>query len=174
MGNIAPEQSDIKLVCRGLGHGNTHALTFAPSTPQEMLDLTVVAFDRAFRYRNPVIIVGDGYMGQMTGRVALPETYTKPGLPSWAVYGDAAHRGNLMSSIDLEEVVLERRNQHLLDKYADEGIRTIENRKILKLKPFSDIGTPVEIINKVFGGKSDYENAIRELEQELFNLEQIA
>ncbi len=62
----------------------------------------------------------------------------------------------------------------LLDKYADEGIRTIENAKILKLKPFSDIGTPMEIINQVFGGKEKYENAIQELEQELFNQEQAA
>jgi len=56
----------------------------------------------------------------------------------------------------------------LLDKYADEGIRTIENAKVLKLKPFSDIGTPMEIINQVFGGKESYETAIQELEQELF------
>jgi type I restriction enzyme, R subunit len=56
----------------------------------------------------------------------------------------------------------------LLEKYADEGIRTIENAKVLKLKPFSDIGTPMEIINQVFGGKESYETAIQELEQELF------
>lgn len=56
----------------------------------------------------------------------------------------------------------------LLDKYADEGIGSLENAKVLKLKPFSEIGTPVEIINKVFGGKNNYEQAIQELEQELF------
>ena len=56
----------------------------------------------------------------------------------------------------------------LLEKYADEGISTIESAKVLKLKPFSDIGTPVEIINKVFGGKEQYETAIQELEQELY------
>ena len=56
----------------------------------------------------------------------------------------------------------------LLDKYADEGISTIENAKVLKLKPFSEIGTPMEIINEVFGGKESYETAIQELEQELF------
>jgi type I restriction enzyme R subunit len=56
----------------------------------------------------------------------------------------------------------------LLDKYADEGITTIENKKVLKLKPFDSIGTPVEIINDVFGGKAKYEQAIQELEYELF------
>ena len=62
----------------------------------------------------------------------------------------------------------------LLDKYADEGILTLENAKVLKLKPFSDMGTPMEIINQVFGGKTNYKNAIQELEQELFNLEKTA
>ena len=62
----------------------------------------------------------------------------------------------------------------LLDKYADEGIRTIENANVLKLKPFSNMGTPMEIINQVFGGKKNYENAIQELEQELFKQEKSA
>lgn len=57
----------------------------------------------------------------------------------------------------------------LLDKYADKGISTIEDAKVLKLKPFSEIGTPLEIINEVFGGKSNYETALRELEQEIYN-----
>lgn len=56
----------------------------------------------------------------------------------------------------------------LLDKYADEGITTIESPKVLKLKPFDSMGTPVEIINNVFGGKASYENALQELESELF------
>ena len=62
----------------------------------------------------------------------------------------------------------------LLEKYADEGIRTLENAKVLKLKPFDKIGTPVEIINQVFGGKENYESAIRELEQVLFEQDQSA
>lgn len=62
----------------------------------------------------------------------------------------------------------------LLDKYADEGIRALENTKVLRLKPFSNMGTPMEIINQAFGGKTYYEKAISELEQELFDLEQTA
>ncbi len=62
----------------------------------------------------------------------------------------------------------------LLDTYADEGISSIENNKILKLKPFSDIGTPVEIINQVFGGKNHYQNALQELEQAIFKQEHSA
>jgi len=62
--------------------------------------------------------------------------------------------------------------ESLLDKYADEGITIIESPKVLKLKPFDKMGTPVEIINDVFGGKANYEEALNELEQALFNQEQ--
>jgi pyruvate/2-oxoacid:ferredoxin oxidoreductase alpha subunit len=117
LGNIAPEQSDIKLLCRGLGHGATHAIVLAPATPQEMLDFTQLAFELAFAYRNPVIIAADGYLGQMTGKVTLPQTAVRPGLPGWAVYGDAAHRQNLINSIHLSEVDLEAHNRHLQAKY---------------------------------------------------------
>ncbi len=118
LGNIAPEQADIKLACRGLGHGNTQAVVLAPSTPQEMLDLTILAFELSFKYRNPVVILCDGYLGQMTGKVELPKTMIKPGLPEWAVWGDKAHRRNLISSIRLSEPDLEAHNLHLDAKYA--------------------------------------------------------
>jgi pyruvate/2-oxoacid:ferredoxin oxidoreductase alpha subunit/NAD-dependent dihydropyrimidine dehydrogenase PreA subunit len=118
LGNIGPEQADIKLACRGLGHGNTHAIVLAPSTPQEMLDLTMLAFDLSFAYRNPVVLLGDGYLGQMTGKVEVPKRLVKPGLPSWAVCGDAAHRGNLICSIFLAEPDLEAHNVRLNAKYA--------------------------------------------------------
>jgi len=119
LGNIAPEQADIKLVCRGLGHGNTHAIVLTPSTPQEMLDLTILAFELSFRYRNPVVVLCDGYLGQMTGRVELPKQMVKPGMPSWAVAGDRAHRRNLICSIYLSETDLEAHNVHLNEKYAE-------------------------------------------------------
>ena len=117
LGNIAPEQSDIKLACHGLGHGNTQAIVLAPSTPQEMLDLTRLAFELTFKYRNPVVLLGDGYLGQMTGKVKLPSTLVKPGLPAWAVWGDRGHRRNLITSIQLSEQELEAHNHHLMDKY---------------------------------------------------------
>ncbi len=118
LGNIGPEQADIKLACRGLGHGNTHALVLAPSTPQEMLDLTMEAFALSLRYRNPVVILGDGYLGQMTGAVRLPDRMLRPGLPAWSVWGDRAHRANLICSIHLAEEDLEAHNLKLCAKYA--------------------------------------------------------
>jgi type I restriction enzyme, R subunit len=57
----------------------------------------------------------------------------------------------------------------LLDKYADEGVLTIESPKVLKLTPFDKMGTPVEIINDIFGGKTNYEDALQDLERELFD-----
>ena len=62
----------------------------------------------------------------------------------------------------------------LLDKYADEGITTIESPKVFRLRPFDGMGTPMEIINDVFGGKEQYENALQELEEALFFQEQSA
>ena len=118
LGNIAPEQADVKLACHGLGHGYTHAITLMPSTPQEMLDLTMLAFELSFKYRNPVIISADGYLGQMTGKVQLPDQMIKPGIPTWAVYGDKNHRRNLVSSIQLMEQDLEKFNLYLAKKFA--------------------------------------------------------
>ncbi|HHN77619.1 MAG TPA: pyruvate ferredoxin oxidoreductase, partial [Phycisphaerales bacterium] len=119
LGNIAPSQEDIKLVCRGLGHGNTHAIVLAPTTPQEMLDLTMLAFDLTMKYRNPVVLASDGYLGQISGRVKLPDSMVKPGLPEWAVFGDEMHRRNLNTSIYLIEPDLEAHNERLLAKYAE-------------------------------------------------------
>ena len=62
----------------------------------------------------------------------------------------------------------------LIQMYADKGVKSIEDAKVLKLKPFSDIGTPMEIIKNIFGGKQGYEQAIKELETELFKEEKTA
>jgi pyruvate/2-oxoacid:ferredoxin oxidoreductase alpha subunit len=118
LGNIGPAQSDIKLACRGLGHGDTNAVVLAPATPQEMLDFTFVSFEIAFRWRNPVVILADGYLGQMTGSVRLPDHLVRPGLPAWAVYGDAAHRANVHTSILLREADLEAHVGALAAKFA--------------------------------------------------------
>jgi pyruvate/2-oxoacid:ferredoxin oxidoreductase alpha subunit len=89
----------------------------APATPQEMLDQTVRAFDLSFAYRNPVIVLADGYLGQMTGKVMLPGTIVCPGLPAWATAGDSAHRASVATSIFLTETDLEAHNQRLFAKY---------------------------------------------------------
>lgn len=136
LGNIGPEQADIKLACRGLGHGHTHALVLAPASPQEMLDLTMLAFELSFEYRNPVIVAGDGYLGQITGKVTLPHGLRRPGLPEWAVWGDEEHRRNLLCSIRLSEPDLEEHNIHLETKYR--RMRENEQRSELYLADDAD------------------------------------
>lgn len=117
LGNIAPEQADLKLLSRGLGHGNTHAPVFLPASPQEMLELTVEAFEISFAYRSPVFVVGDGHLGQMTSRVRLPREMRVPHVPSWAVWGDRDHRRNVIHSIRLAADDLENHNHRLNAKY---------------------------------------------------------
>lgn len=77
----------------------------------------MLSFDLSFKYRNPVVLLGDGYLGQMTGKVKLPATMVRPGIPSWAVWGDETHRRNLICSIFLSESELEAHNNHLQCKY---------------------------------------------------------
>jgi pyruvate/2-oxoacid:ferredoxin oxidoreductase alpha subunit len=78
----------------------------------------MLSFELAFKYRNPVVVLGDGYLGQMTGKVQLPSQMVRPGIPEWAVYGDRSHRGNLICSIRLEPEELEQHNIDLNEKYA--------------------------------------------------------
>ena len=126
LGNIGPGQSDIKLACRGLGHGDTRAIVLAPATPQEMLDLTALAFDLSFAYRNPVIVLADGYLGQMTGKVRLPRELVRPGVPAWCTAGSAAHRHSVITSIFLNESELEAVNRDILATYRQ--IADVEQR----------------------------------------------
>ena len=72
LGNIAPEQGDYNQIVKGGGHGNYRTLVLAPDSVQEMADLTTLAFDLADRYRNPVVVLADGYIGQMMEPVSSP------------------------------------------------------------------------------------------------------
>src|ERR1041385_1405998 len=65
LGNIAPEQSDYFAIVKGGGHGNYHNIVLAPASVQEMADLTILAFELADRYRNPAVVMTDGFVGQM-------------------------------------------------------------------------------------------------------------
>src|SRR5215469_13551824 len=90
LGNIAAEQSDYHQVVKGGGNGNYRTLVVAPYSAQEMVDLTTLAFDLADRYRNPVFVLADGFVGQMMEPVEFPERAILPPSPDWAVMGDAA------------------------------------------------------------------------------------
>jgi 2-oxoisovalerate ferredoxin oxidoreductase alpha subunit len=117
LGNIAPEQSDYFALVKGGGHGNYRNFVLAPASVQEMSNLTQLAFDLADRYRNPAIVLSDGFIGQMMESMelkALPyETPDKP----WAVCGTPETRANLVTSIQLEPDALEAHVRHLEAKY---------------------------------------------------------
>jgi pyruvate/2-oxoacid:ferredoxin oxidoreductase alpha subunit len=101
----------------GGGHGNYRTIVLAPNSPQEMCDLTMLAFDLADRYRNPVFVLADGFIGQMTEPVEFPEARQIPPPPPWSVAGTEATHGNLISSIYLDPDDLEQHNQRLQKKY---------------------------------------------------------
>ncbi|HAR95134.1 MAG TPA: 3-methyl-2-oxobutanoate dehydrogenase subunit beta, partial [Deltaproteobacteria bacterium] len=91
----------------------------APASVQEMCDLTIKAFEMAFKYRNPVVVLADAVLGQMMEFLQLPKMESpRPETSSWAVHGDADTRGNLVSSIYLDNELQERHNWMLQEKYA--------------------------------------------------------
>jgi 2-oxoisovalerate ferredoxin oxidoreductase alpha subunit len=117
LGNIAPEQSDYFAVVKGGGHGCYKNLVVAPASVQEMADLTMLAFDLADRYRNPAVVLTDGFIGQMMEPLELNVSEVTPPEKPWAVCGTAETRKNLVSSIFLEPDLLEAHILHLEDKY---------------------------------------------------------
>jgi len=117
LGNIAPEQSDYFAMVKGGGHGNYHNIVVAPSSVQEMAELTMLAFELADRYRNPAIVLTDGFVGQMIEPLDLPyREATAPEKP-WAVRGTPETRKNLVTSIYLESDELEAHQRKMEEKY---------------------------------------------------------
>jgi 2-oxoisovalerate ferredoxin oxidoreductase alpha subunit len=117
LGNIAPEQSDYFATVKGGGHGNYRNLVLAPASVQEMADLTRLAFDLADKYRNPAIVLADGFTGQMMESLDLALGETAPPAKPWAVKGTPETRANLISSIYLEPDDLEEHQRRLEAKY---------------------------------------------------------
>ena len=121
LGNIAPEQSDYFAMVKGGGHGNYRNLVLAPASVQEMADLTMLAFDLADKYRNPAVVLTDGFVGQMMEPLDLevPDKDREMELPEkpWAVKGTPETRANLLSSIYLETDELEEHQRRMEAKY---------------------------------------------------------
>jgi len=126
LGNIAPEQSDYNQMVKGGGHGNYRCPVLAPNSVQEMCTLTMKAFDLAEKYRTPVYVAADGYIGQMMEPVEFPEPICNLPRKKWALYGDKESKKNLISSIYLDPDELEAHNRKLQEKY-----RQIEAREVM-------------------------------------------
>ncbi len=119
LGSIQPAQSDYFQSVKGGGHGDYKLLVLAPATIQEMVDLMGKAFDLADEYRNPVMILGDGILGQMMEGVEFPAEETPVTLAEkpWATTGAKGRKPNVINSLFLDPVELEKHNHHLQRKY---------------------------------------------------------
>lgn len=126
LGNIAPEQSDYFAMVKGGGHGNYHNIVLAPASVQEMCDLTMLAFELADKYRNPAVILADGFLGQMMEPLEIEAREIELPDKPWAVKGTAETRKNLISSIYLEPDELEAHQRRLEAKY--QGVARQETR----------------------------------------------
>ncbi len=121
LGSIQPGQGDYFQSVKGGGHGDYRLVVLAPANLQEAVDLVTEAFDIADLYRNPVLILGDGLLGQMMEPVEFRQSTSRE-LPAkdWATTGLRNHNGhkNVINSLVLHAIDLEAHNIHLQEKYA--------------------------------------------------------
>ena len=125
LGTIQPSQSDYFQTVKGGGHGDYKLITLAPASVQEMADFVPLGFELAFKYRNPVMILSDGVIGQMMEKVVLPPI--TPRLTNeeiikqcpWATQGKTSDRErNIITSLEMDPAKMEARNIHLQKKYS--------------------------------------------------------
>lgn len=119
LGTIQPSQADYFQAVKGGGHGDYNLIVLAPASVQEMSDFVPLAFDLAFKYRNPVMILSDGMIGQMMEKVKLFKAMPrKPVTASWALTGKPESRDkNIITSLDLDSYENEKKNIRIQEKY---------------------------------------------------------
>jgi 2-oxoglutarate ferredoxin oxidoreductase subunit alpha len=138
LGNIQPTQADYNQLTKSAGHGDFHCLVLAPSSVQEAVDLTGLAFDLADKYRTLVVVAGDGMIGQMMEPAELPPMRPAPAArPEWALTGAKGRSKHIITSLDLSPDGLEKINQRLQAKLA--RIRATEVRYEEMLTDDADI-----------------------------------
>ena len=132
LGTIQPSQSDYKQAVKGGGNGDYNVIVLAPNSVQEMADFVDLAFELAFKYRNPSMILSDGVIGQMMEKVVMPpykprrtEEQIRRECP-WATIGRTPDRKpNIHTSLELKPEAMEAHNIHLQEKY-----RKIEENEV--------------------------------------------
>ncbi len=120
LGNISGSQADYFQAVKGGGHGDYRLLIYSPWDIQEMWDLTMKAFDKADKYRNPAMILSDGMLGQLMEPIVMTP-YKKPKLPpkNWALTGCKGRKPNVVKSLFMGEGELEGENWKLKEKYEN-------------------------------------------------------
>jgi 2-oxoglutarate ferredoxin oxidoreductase subunit alpha len=130
LGNIAPSQGDYNQIVRGGSHGDYFPIVLAPSSVQEAIDLTVLAFDLAEKYRSIVIILVDGNIGQMMEPAELPpmQPVSRP-KPEWAVGGSEGRERRVLSSIYMNPEEEEVTNHRLLQRWLEVEANEVRHRE---------------------------------------------
>ncbi len=140
LGNIAPSQGDYFQATKGGGHGDYRVIVLAPAYAQEIADMTRAAFDLADHYRMPVMILGDGMMGQMMEPAVLPEPIDPASLPpkEWILDGARNRKSRIVRSLwldtDLEEELnwrLVRKYETITNKIADQELYLTEDAELI-------------------------------------------
>lgn len=132
LGTIQPAQGDYFQSVKGGGHGDYHLIVLAPSTVQEMADFVKLSFELAFKYRNPVMILTDGALGQMMEKVKLfPQQPREDIIQGWETIGKPDDRpSNVITSLHIEPDKMEQINIHLQKKYKEIEKNEIRVEKI--------------------------------------------
>lgn len=117
LGGISPTQGDYKQATCGGGHGDYYLIVLAPSSVQEMYDLTIKAFELADKYRNPAMVLGDAILGQMKEPVVLGDSNSFTVEKPWALTGAKGRKPQLVKSLYLEDGEMEVHNWKLAEKY---------------------------------------------------------
>ena len=127
LGTIQPSQGDYFQSVKGGGHGDYKLIVLAPSTVQEMVDFVKTGFDLAFKYRNPVMILSDGALGQMMEKVELFEQMErKTNEEPWATIGKKEGKDrNVITSLHIQPDKMEEINLHLQRKYREIEVNEI-------------------------------------------------
>lgn len=117
LGNISASQADYFQATKGGGHGDYRMLVYAPASVQEAYDLMVKSFEKADEYRNPVMVLGDGVLGQIMEPLEIREPKLKKYEKPWALTGCKGRKPNVVKSLFMGEGELERKNFELKKKY---------------------------------------------------------
>lgn len=133
LGTIQPSQGDYFQAVKGGGHGDYKLIVLAPSTVQEMVDHVKLGFELAFKWRNPLMILADGALGQMMEKVELfPQMPRTTDIPSWATVGKPKNRErNIITSLHMQPESMEEINNHLQEKYKNIEAEEIRFEKYL-------------------------------------------
>ncbi len=119
LGNIGGAQGDYFQSVKGGGHGDYRLINLAPASVQEMMDFTMLAFELADKYRNPVVVLADGFLGQAMEPVVMREPVKELPAKPWAITGAHNRPKNIINSFEMDPANAPPRVKLLLDKFEE-------------------------------------------------------